>query len=250
VRRRAPRRRGHPDQEPPDTAEVAFLEAIADQTAVAIENARLFEQAQYAAVGEERQRLSRELHDSVSQALYGISLGAQTARGLLARDATKAGEAVDYVLSLAEAGMAEMRALIFELRPDALAAEGLVSALAKQAASTRTRHAMTVELEFGEEPDIPLAWKETLYRITQEALHNIVKHANASAVQLALHLQEKQLVLTVADNGRGFEVADDYPGHLGLKSMRERARRYGGDAEIESAPGAGCTIRVTLPLLG
>src|SRR5581483_1884348 len=107
----------------PRHAELAL--AVANQAAIAIENARLFERVQSAAATEERQKLARELHDSVSQALYGIALGARTARAQLDRDPAKAAEPLDYVLSLAQAGLAEMRALIFELRPESLATEGL-----------------------------------------------------------------------------------------------------------------------------
>src|SRR6266700_2590129 len=119
--------------------------AIANQAAIAIENARLYEQAQQLAALEERQRLARELHDSVSQALYGIALGAHTARTLLDRDPAQVAEPLDYVLSLAEAGLAEMRALIFELRPESLEIERLVAALTKQLAVLRTRYKLTVD---------------------------------------------------------------------------------------------------------
>jgi signal transduction histidine kinase len=239
---------GYAEDRQPTGDQMAFIEAIADQAAVAAENARLFSQAQSLAVVEERQRLSRELHDSVSQALYGISLGAQTARELLAGDKPEhAREPVEYVLSLAEAGIAEMRALIFELRPEALAAEGLLGALKKQAASVRARHGVAVDAELCDEPDIPLEGKEALYRIAQEALHNIVKHANASQVRMLLSVKEGEVVLEISDNGRGFEVAQDYPGHLGLKSMQERVRQLGGQVRIESAPGAGASVRARLP---
>ena len=240
---------GYAADDEPSREETAFLEGVADQAAVAVENARLFSQAQSLAVVEERQRLSRELHDSVSQALYGISLGAQTARELFDSDPQKAVEPMDYVLSLAEAGIAEMRALIFELRPEALAAEGLLGALRKQAASMRARHGLAVETRFGDEPDLPLAGKEVLYRIAQESLHNIVKHANATSVELEVFEDAGEVVLVVADNGKGFEVKDDYPGHLGLRSMRERTVHIGGRVDIESAPGAGTRIRASLPLV-
>lgn len=238
----------YPGEAYPDEGELAFLAAIADQAAVAIENARLFEQAQAAAVTEERQRLSRELHDSVSQALYGISLGAQTARDMLAVDAEKAAEPIAFVLSLAEIGLAEMRALIFELRPDALETEGLLPALQRQVTALRARHRLVIETELAREPDVSLAAKEMLYRVAQQALHNIGKHAQASEVSLSLVEADGALVLTVRDNGQGFVVADHYPGHLGVTSMRERAQRLGAETRIESSPGMGCTITVRLPL--
>jgi signal transduction histidine kinase/HAMP domain-containing protein len=237
----------YPTDIEPDQQELAFLEAIADQAAVAMENARLFSQGQSLAVVEERQRISRELHDSVSQALYGISLGAQTARELARSDPAKAVEPLDYVLSLAEAGITEMRALIFELRPEALATEGLLGALRKQAASVRARHGLEVETNFGDEPALALPVKEALYRIGQEALHNVVKHAGATAVGLSITESEGEVVLEVWDNGKGFDVADDYPGHLGLRSMRERTLHAGGHVTIESTVGRGTRIRARVP---
>lgn len=220
---------------------------IASQAAVAIENARLYERAQGVAALEERQRLARELHDSVSQALYGIALGARTARALLDRDAPRAAEPIDYVLSLADAGLAEMRALIFELRPESLATEGLVAALDKQVAALRARHGIAVHATLCDEPAVPLELKEPLYRIAQEALHNTVKHARARLVELRLTCTDDEIVLQVTDDGAGFDPAADYPGHLGLRSMRERAAALGGTLEIVSAVGQGSRVCVRVP---
>ncbi|MBV9280006.1 MAG: PAS domain S-box protein, partial [Chloroflexi bacterium] len=202
--------------------------AIAQQAAIAIENARLYLKAQDVAVLEERQRLSRELHDSVSQALYGIVLGAQTARTLAERDPGQVIAPLDYVVSLAQTGLAEMRALIFELRPETLEQEGLAVALQKQADAISTRHPIRVTAMQCAEPDLPLLAKEALYRVAQEALHNVVKHARATGVRLSLESGEGERVLEVRDNGQGFEAAGAYPGHLGLRSMRERAERVVG----------------------
>jgi signal transduction histidine kinase len=227
--------------------QVEMAAAIARQAAVAIENARLFEQAQGKAALEERQKLARELHDSVSQALYGIALGAQTARKLLDSDPAKAVAPTDYVLQLAETGLAEMRALIFELRPESLATEGLVEALRKQAAAQRARYGIEVTVDLPEEPEIALDLKEALYRIGQEALHNTMKHAQASQSWLSLTVAAGEIVLEVADNGRGFDPTGSFPGHLGLTSMRERLIRFGGRLEIASAPGEGARIRAMAP---
>jgi PAS domain S-box-containing protein len=222
---------------------------FAEQAAIAIEKSRLYGQAQELAALEERQKLARELHDSVSQALYGIGLGARTALTLLQRDPAKAAEPLEYCLSLAEAGLAEMRALIFELRPESLELEGLVAALSKQATALQARHAIRVELDLCEEPDIPLAIKETIYRIAQEALNNIVKHAHATQVDLHLHcLVEGAMVLEVNDNGQGFDPNATFPGHLGLSSMRERAERVGGQFEMDSSEGKGLRIRLEIPI--
>jgi signal transduction histidine kinase len=227
----------------PDQDEIAFLLTIADQAAVAVETARLFAETQEKVALEERQRLARELHDSVSQALYGIGLGARTARTLLDRDPSRAAEPLDYVLSLAEAGMAEMRALIFELRPESLAQEGLVAALGRQAAALRARHELVVETDLCPEPAVPLSVKEALYRVAQEALHNAVKHARATRVDLGLRATATGLALEVRDDGVGFDPTGDFPGHLGLRSMRERIERLDGTLAVESAPGRGSQVR-------
>jgi signal transduction histidine kinase len=203
----------------------------------------LNEQIQRMTALEERQRLARELHDSVSQALYGIALGARTARTLLDRDPLKAVQPVEYVLSLAEAGIAEMRALIFELRPESLEQEGLAAALAKQADALRARYGIAVETTLADEPDLPLSFKEAFYRIAQEAMHNTVKHAQAKHVTLRLITEDCSVVLEVSDDGIGFDPTAGFPGHLGLKSMCERMERLGGTLAIESAPGAGTRVR-------
>jgi signal transduction histidine kinase len=224
----------------------SLVQAIANQAAVAIENARLYESAQQLAAVEERQKLARELHDSVSQALYGIALGAKTARTQLDRDPIRAVEPVDYVLQLAEAGLAEMRALIFELRPESLEIEGLVAAIEKQVAATTARYGIKVSGEFESEPDLSLGDKEVFYRVAQEALHNVVKHARATEATIRLH-NNGGVVLEVSDNGIGFNSGDSFPGHMGLISMSERAANIGARINVESQPGKGTTIRLTLP---
>ncbi len=221
--------------------------AFANQVAIAIENARLYEQAQALASLEERRHLARELHDSVSQALYGIALGTRTARLLLDQDPGQLAEPLDYIMNLAEAGLSEMRALIFELRPEILEAEGLVAALTKRGEALEARHKLTVITHLDQEPTVPLTIKETLYRIAQEATHNIVKHAKAGQVTLSL-IQTDELVMEIKDDGLGFDAEQTFPGHLGLRSMRERAERVGGCLAINSRPGQGTTIRVWMPL--
>jgi len=195
----------------------------------------------------ERQRLARELHDSVSQALYGISLGAHTALAHLDGDRNKTLEAMTYVISLAQAGLAEMRALIFELRPESLELEGLVMALSKQAAALRARYALDLELNTCEEPDLHLSVKEALYRVALEALHNAVKHARCSRLVVKLICLDDEVELSIQDNGVGFDPHGSYPGHLGLHSMEERAQKVGGTLSIESSPGSGARVKILIP---
>ncbi|CAN5799319.1 hypothetical protein BH20CHL1_BH20CHL1_10020 [soil metagenome] len=228
--------------------EIDILTAIANQAAVAIENQRLYQKAQGTAALEERQRLARELHDSVSQALYGIGLGARTARTLVDRDPQKAIEPVEYVLSLVEIGLAEMRALIFELQPESLEAEGLVEALRKQASTLPSRHEIEVDFADCDEPNLPLHVKEAVYRIAQEAIHNTVKHAQASTLSIQMVCTASELVLELRDNGLGFDTTGSFPGHLGLHSMRERAAKLDGQVRIESEPGLGVYINIQIPI--
>jgi signal transduction histidine kinase len=237
----------YPPGQQPGEEEKVFLGAVADQAAVAVENARLISDARGKAALEERQKLARELHDSVSQALYGIALGVETAREVLPDNPERAAEPLDYAVTLAEAGMTEMRALIFELRPESLEKEGLVAALEKQATAVQARHGIRVETTFGKEPDAPLEAKESLYRIAQEALHNTVKHARASNVKLKLVRDIEGITLEVSDDGVGFDANGEFPGHLGLKSMHERASRQSGTLEVASGRGKGVRIFARVP---
>jgi len=239
----------YPHGRDPDESEVAFLTTIADHAAVAAENARLFVEAKEKAALEERQRLARELHDSASQVLYGIALGARTARTLLDRAPGQAAEPLDYVVSLAEAGLTEMRALIFELRPEALETDGLIAALNREVDVVRARHGIAVQAALPDEPNVPLTIKQAVFRIAQEALHNVVKHARARQADVQMACRAGEIVLDVADDGGGFDAGASFPGHLGLRSMRERAESLGGTLDVHSAPAEGTRIRVRIPCL-
>jgi signal transduction histidine kinase len=197
---------------------------------------------------EERQRLARELHDSVSQALYGISLGINTARTLYDTNRGSTLEALDYAHSLTRAALAEMRALIFELRPESLENEGLVAALTKQADAISARHEIEVGLCLSEEPDISLSAKEALYRIAREALQNAVRHSQAGRIDVQMTCEPGKLKLEVCDHGVGFDPHGTYPGHLGLQSMRERAEGVEGSLEIRSDPECGTQVVVSIPM--
>lgn len=228
-------------------SDIWVMATLADLIAVALQNARLYTQAQELAIVEERSRLAHELHDSVSQALYGIALGTRTARMLLDQDPLRVAEPLDYVLSLADGGLSEMRALIFDLRPESLEEEGLLVALNKQADVLRNRHNIEVDMQFEESIRLKLEAEETLYRIAREALHNVVKHAQATRVSIKVECVMTSIIMEITDNGRGFDLTHSFPGHLGLHSMRERALRSRGIFDVKSAPGRGTTLRITLP---
>jgi signal transduction histidine kinase len=206
----------------------------------------LLAEARAAAVREERARLSREHHDSVSQALYGIVMGARTAREVLEGGTGDALGPVAYVLELAEEGLAEMRSLVFGLRPAVLEREGLADALRGLAEPFRVRYGLDVRIEA--EGTVPGEESEALYWIAREALQNAVKHAVAKSIRIAFRNDANGVTLSVADDGRGFDPTAGFPGHLGLTSMDERAAVLGGWVAIESAPGAGTTVSAWLPL--
>jgi PAS domain S-box-containing protein len=224
---------------------------LANHIAIAIENARLYQNSQILVALQERQKLARELHDSVSQALYGIGLGVQTARKMLDIETAKKSDLrdpLDYVMSQVDAGLAEMRALIFELRPESLENEGLIAALNKQAAALEARHNLPVITNLANEPVLPFEVKEALYRIGLEAMNNVVKHAKATQVMLGLQVKSDAIMMEIRDDGIGFDPESPFPGHLGLRSMRERAERFGGHVCIDSTPGKGTRVLVQLPV--
>ncbi len=229
-----------------------LLTGVGDLVLAALERIRLKQQSEQAmqtfAVLEERNRLARELHDSVSQALYGIVLSVKTAQIQLEATPDQVGASLDYALALSQAALSEMRALIFELRPETLEKEGLVEALSRQAEMIQARYDVVVTCRLGPEPDIPLHIKEHVYWIAREALHNVVKHASASQVTVTLTCAAGVLTLQVADNGVGFDPGQDFSGHLGLKSISERAARLNGTLAITSRPQAGTTVRLDAPL--
>lgn len=222
--------------------------ALANQVAVALENTYLYEQAKEVAALQERQRLARELHDTVSQVLYGISLTTRSALENLEqveREETR--EALDRIVQYTAGGLAEMRALLIELRPEVLEHEGLVSVLEKQVTALRAAYRLHVDAELSKEPDVSIEIKQALYRVGQEALHNVVKHARAKHVQVRLRQEEHTVELEVRDDGKGFDPAGPFPGHFGLQSMRERLQFFKGTVTIDSAPGKGTRVLVQIP---
>ena len=221
--------------------------AFAAQAGVAIENIRLFANVTEKAAFEERQHLARELHDSVSQALYSIVLGSHAARKQLKTRPAEADKALEYVQDLAEAGLAEMRALIFELRPEVLEQEGLSAALAKQVEALEVRHKLKTEFVADQEPELPFHAKQALFRIAQEALHNIVKHAHAKEVSVSLTESDAEAQLCIEDDGVGFDTSQTYSDRLGLTSMRERAASLGGTFSMTSEPESGTRLCVNVP---
>jgi signal transduction histidine kinase len=223
-----------------------LIEMLAAHAAIAIENARLYERSRELTVVEERNRVARELHDSVTQNLFGVVLAAEAAATLMDRDSAAARVQLDRVRELARAGMEELRSLIYELRPAALADEGLAATLRKHVGVLRRVYPQEIALKVagGSRPGSPA--DGDVFRIAQEALHNALRHARATRIDVALDARDGRVALTVADDGIGFDpaAAEVRGRRLGLTSMEERARALGGTLRVESTPGAGTRVRL------
>lgn len=226
--------------------ELSLLAAIGHQIGVAVENARLYEQAQQLAVMKERNRLARDLHDSVTQALYGITLYSEAAaRQLLSGEADLAAGHLCEIQETAQESLREMRLLIFELRLPLLKNEGLAAALQTRLEAVEARvgleTAFEAQLDGGLSPEV----EEELYRIALEALNNTIRHAHAHKVSVRLHQNGRSVALEVEDDGVGFDLTPARQrGGFGLRSMEERAARLGGELTVEGKPGHGTKIAV------
>jgi PAS domain S-box-containing protein len=216
---------------------------VSDQ--VRLEN-ELRRQAGELAAGEERAHLARELHDSVTQALFSMTLVTRSVEMLLEKDPTGARAQLSQLRDLQREALAEMRALIFELRPGNLEQDGLVRALKTHASALQGRLGLPIVVESDLADRLPLPAEEVVYRIAQEALHNVVKHAAAHQVRVDVRAEGAGVRLRVEDDGKGFDPARVPDGHLGLAGMRARAERVGAAFSVDSAPGKGTIIEVAL----
>lgn len=217
---------------------------------LAIQNARLLTKVQGKAILEERQRLARELHDSVTQSLYSVTLHAEAGRRLArAGDHDRVERCFEQLAELSQQCLKEMRLLVYELRPVALESVGLVGALQQRLDAVEKRAGLKANLHVEGETDLPDFVVEDLFRIAQEALNNALKHARATEVTARVGMYDDRVEIEITDNGIGFEVeslADT--GGMGMGTMRQRAERVGGTLTIQSAPGQGTRVRANLPL--
>jgi signal transduction histidine kinase len=226
-----------------------LIELLAAHAAIAITNARLYEQSRELSILSERNRLALELHDAVSQKLFSLVLTAEAAETLAGRDPGAVGEQVAKLKALAQEALDELRALIFELRPPDLERDGLCGALRKHVEVLRNRQPSRITLELEDELAAQPEREAEILRIAQEALHNALRHAKADNVTVRLRSDDGELRLEVEDDGIGFDPSAPAlrSRRLGLTSMEERAARLGGRLEIESTPGAGTRVRLGVP---
>jgi signal transduction histidine kinase len=236
---------GRPDFDDEDAELIGVLAAHA---AIAIENARLYEQSRELSIVAERNRLALDLHDVVAQKLFGLVLTAEAARTLFERDPEAAREQVAKLRGLAQEALDELRSLVFELRPPDLERDGLCGALRKHVEVLRRLQGRDIELDVPDELPPEAERDREVLRIAQEALQNALRHAQAEHVAVRLRSDDGRLLLEVSDDGTGFDPDEARlrSRRLGLTSMEERAERLGGRIEIRSSPGSGTTVRLEL----
>jgi signal transduction histidine kinase len=235
-----------------DAQDEELLQVLAAHAAIALVNARLYERSRELSIMEERHRIARELHDSVTQKLFSLRLTADAAATLLG-DEAEAASHVDTVRQLAREATDELRAITVGLRPADLAGDGLATALRKQAELLDRAHGAQVVFTGCAVPRLRADREEAVYRIAQEALHNALRHGSPQRVRIQLSTSDHNLRLVVTDDGRGFDPDDPSARarrRLGLASMRERATAAGGRLRVESRPGRGTTVRLEVPTGG
>jgi signal transduction histidine kinase len=227
--------------------DVNLVRSFGDQAALAIENSLLREQVERSAVAAERSRLARDLHDSVTQSLFAASLKAEALHRAWQPQSEEARQSLDDLRRLTRGALAEMRTLLLEMRPAALA-ESWLGDLLQHLVDATEGHArisirLTVDGRLSLPPDVTIA----LYRIAQEALNNFVRHSHARRAWVALRCAAGALQLTVGDNGRGFDPSDIGSGQFGLRIMRERADAVGASLTVESPSHRGTVVTAAWP---
>jgi signal transduction histidine kinase len=228
-------------------------QALNNELQIANEKLQAYsQQVEQMAAVEERARLARDLHDSVSQTIFSMTLTAQAARILLERDPPRVVGQLDHLQALANNAMLEMRSLIHHMRPDgrAIVPEGLAACLRQHIMERKTQDGLIVDLSIRGDRRLPQVVEEGLFRVVQEALNNVVKHAGVSSANVTVCLDQNPITICIEDQGAGFEPAamqstvGSSGGHLGLAGMAERVRAIGGKLVIESAPGRGTRVWV------
>ncbi len=210
-------------------------------------------QAEQLAVVKDRNRLARDLHDSVSQTIFSMRLTTDAVRILQQRDPTQVSPQLDKLQELAQSALEKMRTLIHELRPSVVAEHGLVPALRHHITLMERQHGLKVALDVSGEPHLSEEEAEQLYHVAEEALNNVLKHGQTDKATLTMRSEQNRMFLQVADNGKGFTQKDiDKDNNVGLSGMRERVESVGGSLVIDSSPREGTciTVEITSPSRG
>jgi two-component system, NarL family, sensor kinase len=229
-------------------AELRLLSTIAYQVGIAVDRARLAEDAPRLARAEERTRIAREIHDTLAQGLTAITLQLEGALHHLERDPQRARERVERALATARQSLEEARGSVMDLRTVPLAGKPLAEALSALGRAFTSETGVRVHVKAAAEPALSLRTEAELFRIAQEALANVRSHAQATEVSIVLVARDGELRLAIRDDGRGFDPKLSRAGHHGLLGMRERARLLGGRLRVVSRPGHGTLIAATVPL--
>ncbi len=231
--------------------DVLVIRSMADQIAVAIENARRYKQSQQLAVLEERNRLARELHDSVTQSLYSLGLLIESWK-MMIKSGSSAGfeNFLDHCQEINQQSLKEMRLLIYELRPPELEKLGLWGAIIHRLEAIEKRLGIETQLDVQEFFDIPADMEENIYRVVLEALNNSLKHAEAKSVTIRFEQTEQAIIVEVSDDGKGFDLHQvNRTGKMGIVSMEERASQLNASLEIDSRNGEGTRVKLVVPLI-
>jgi two-component system NarL family sensor kinase len=232
-------------------ADLQLLSAVGAQASVALERARLFARSAELGAAEERNRLAREIHDTLAQGLTAIALQLETADALLeaGTDSAHARHAVRQALTLTRQNLDEARRSVFDLRAAPLEGRTLAEALDALAQEWSARWKLPVAFEVSGSPHpLPLRVEASLYRMAQEALTNVVRHSKARRAALHLAVTARHVQLTIADDGKGFDPSQTPKGRYGLIGISERVKLLGGKFRLESQPGAGTRLEVKIPL--
>jgi signal transduction histidine kinase len=224
--------------------------SLADHIGKAAEKHVLFQQSQQLALLEERQRLARELHDSITQLLYGLVMLTEAGQTQLEGKGAQPDVARHTFVRIGETArqvIKEIRLFIHQLRPSALEQEGLVGAIQLRLAAVEGRADIQTRLQADETIRLPRMVEESLYQVTQEALNNTLRHAQATSVTVTLQQHDDYVLLEICDNGSGFDPHAHRTGGMGLENMQVRVQNLGGTIDLLSTPGQGTTVRVVVP---
>jgi signal transduction histidine kinase len=232
------------------SADQAAIVLLAAHAAIAIENARLYEHSKELSVIAERNRLARDLHDSVSQTLFSMTLTADAALTSMNTDPATAKREVENLRDLSRAALEEMRSLIFELRPADLESDGLIATLEKHADVLRRIGSAEIAISAPDYSPQPPDVERTVFRIIQESLNNVMKHSEATRADVTIAAEQGTLRVSIIDDGVGFDITDPQirARRLGITSMEERAEEIDGELHIESSQGEGTRVELEVPL--